>query len=101
MSSSWPRFDWADPLLGVRWEVPILDQLSLDFRADIGGFGASSKLIWGIVSGVRYWLTWHPWSLQPWLGAGYRVMAFDRDAGGADSLDLQFRGPYSGVGVLF
>ena len=43
-SNSWA---WADPLIGVRWEVPVLDRLSLDFRGDIGGFGASSDLVWG------------------------------------------------------
>jgi len=94
-------FDWADPLLGVRWEVPILDALSLEFRGDIGGFGASSDLIWGLLGGVRYWPTWRPWALRPWLGAGYRVVSFDRGFGSGDTLDLEFRGPYSGVGVRF
>ena len=94
-------FDWADPMIGVRWEVPLLDRLSLDFRGDIGGFGVSSQLIWGLVGGVRYWLSWSPWSSRPWLGVGYRVVAFDRDFGKDGSLDLEFRGPVSGVGFVF
>ena len=48
--------DWADPIIGVRWSVPVLDSVSLTFRGDIGGFGASSDLDWGLVSDVRYWL---------------------------------------------
>ena len=94
-------FDWADPLIGVRWEVPLLDRLSLDFRGDIGGFGASSQLTWNIVSGVRFWLPWTPWSIQPWLGLGYRLLAYDRDFGSGDSLQLQIRGPTSGMGFVF
>lgn len=94
-------YDWADPLIGVRWNVPIFDALSLDFRGDIGGFDASSKLIWGLVGGVRYWLPWTPWSLQPWLSAGYRVLAFDREDGADNELDLQFRGPMGGLGLQF
>jgi hypothetical protein len=94
------RWDWADPMLGVRWSVPVLEPLDLAMRADIGGFDASSKLVWGLVGGVKYWLPWTPWSLHPWLEAGYRVIAFDR--GDADGqLDLQFRGPLGGMGVRF
>ena len=69
-------------------------------RADIGGFDASSKLIWGLVGGVKYWLPWTPWSLHPWLEGGYRILAFDRDNGNGQ-LDLQFRGPLAGMGVRF
>jgi hypothetical protein len=92
---------WADPLIGVRWEVPVLDRLSLDFRGDIGGFGASSELVWGLVGGVRYWLPWTPWTIQPWLGAGYRVVAFDRRFASNDMVDLQVRGPTGGMGLVF
>ena len=55
-ASAFQSWGWADPLIGFRWEVPVLDRLSLAFRGDIGGFGASSDLIWGIDSEVRYWL---------------------------------------------
>ena len=97
-SNSWA---WADPLIGVRWEVPVLDRLSLDFRGDIGGFGASSDLIWGLVSDVKYWLPWTPWALQPWFAIGYRAVAFNRDFAGSNNIDLQFRGPTRGAGFVF
>jgi len=92
---------WADPLIGLRWEAPVLDRVSLAFRGDIGGFGASSHLIWGVVSEARYWLPWTPWSVQPWLGAGYKALAFDRRPRGGDRIDLQFRGPEAGMGFVF
>ena len=88
-------------MIGVRWEVPLLDSLSLDFRGDIGGFGASSELIWGLVGDVRYWLTWRPWSLEPWIGAGYRALAFDRSPSADANLDMQFRGPYLSLGFVY
>jgi hypothetical protein len=94
-------FDWADPMIGVRWEVPLLDRLTLDFRGDIGGFHASSNLTWGIVSDLRYWMEWSPWDTQPWLGAGYRVIAFDHDFKGTNDADLQFRGPMMALGFVF
>jgi hypothetical protein len=94
-------FDWADPMIGARWEIPALDRLSVEFRGDIGGFGASSELVWSLLGGVRYWLAWTPFSTRPWLGAGYRAVAFDRDFGAGDNIDMQFRGPYGGVGLLF
>jgi hypothetical protein len=94
-------FDWADPMIGVRWEVPLHDRISLDFRGDIGGFGASSELIWGLVGGVRWWLPWNPWNSRPWLGMGYRAIAFDHELGPGDEADMEMRGPYSGIGFVF
>jgi len=93
-------FDWADPLLGVRWSVPVLDPVSLDFRGDVGGFGASSDLVWGLVGTLRWWLPWQPFDATTYLAAGYRVVAFERPSN-AGSIDLQFRGPVLGAGGVF
>jgi hypothetical protein len=95
------NFNWADPMIGIDWAVPLLETLSLDFRADIGGFGASSKLIWGIVGDFRYTLPWKPLSTQPWVAVGYRVVAFDHEFAGTNAADLQFRGPLMGIGFTF
>jgi hypothetical protein len=91
----------ADPLIGVRWEVPVLDSLSLDFRGDIGGLPTNNKLTWGIVGDARYWLGWQPFGARTWLEAGYRVVAYERDFGGGNDLNLQLRGPLLGLGFLF
>ena len=87
---------WADPLIGVRWSAPVLDWASLDFRGDIGGFGASSDLIWGLVGNVKVWVPFRPFDTQPYVDLGYRVVAFDRS-----NVDLQFRGPVIGAGFTF
>ena len=91
---------WADPLLGIRWELPILDPLSATFRADIGGFGASSDLAWAIRGDLRWWTGWNPWSTKSYVAAGYRVVAFDRSPSSGD-VDLQYRGPLIGIGFVF
>jgi hypothetical protein len=91
---------WADPLIGVRWSLPIVDWASLDFRADIGGFGASSDLTWGIAGTARVWLPWRPFSTSPYVAAGYRVVAFDRSPRD-DRTDMQFRGPTLGIGFTY
>ena len=91
---------WADPLIGIRWSLPVLDWASVDFRGDIGGFHASSNLIWGLVGTARVWLPLKLFSTEPYVAAGYRVVAFDR-SNASDSVDLQFRGPMVGAGFVF
>ena len=93
-------FDWADPMIGARMSLPVLESVSIDWRGDIGGFGASSDLIWGMVGDVKYALPWKPMSLDLNLTAGYRVLAFDRGSS-ADNVDLQMRGPIVGAGFVF
>ena len=93
--------NWADPIIGVRWSLPVMDTLSLTFRGDIGGFGASSNIDWGLVSDVRYWLSWRPWSTQPYLAAGYRIVGFDRSPTTGVEVDMQLRGPTMGMGFVF
>jgi hypothetical protein len=100
-ASSFEAFDWADAIVGVRWDVPILDPLALEFRGDLGGFDPGSDFMWNLVGGARWWLPWTPWSLQPWLSAGYRVLAFDRASSESDGIGIQFRGPMAGMGVRF
>jgi hypothetical protein len=99
-ASVFQSFAWADPMIGIRWSVPLHDLVALNFRGDIGGFGASSDLIWGLVSTVRLWIPWTPASLHPFLDMGYRAVAFDR-GNRADNVEMQFRGPLAGGGFVF
>jgi hypothetical protein len=94
-------FNPASPMIGVRWEVPLLDRLSLDFRGDLGGLPSGSKLTWGLVGDVRYWPDMSLFSAQPWLEAGYRVVAYDHQFGSNNALNLQLRGVLLGVGFAF
>jgi len=94
-------YNWADPMIGLRGEIPVFDRLSLAFRGDVGGWGASSELIWGVVGDLRYWPEWSPWSTQPWLGLGWRIAAFDRELGAGNKLDLALTGPTAALGFVF
>ena len=91
----------ADPIVGVRWEVPVLDSLSLDFRGDIGGLPTNNRLTWNIVADARYWPGWELFGAKTWLEAGYRVLAYERDFGGGTDLNLQMRGPLMAMGFGF
>ena len=95
--------DWADPILGIRWSLGLLEQLALRFRADIGGFGAGSELAWSLNSLFEYTLPWTILSAPLVAGAGYKVLDFDYESGGKPDKDIQlnFRGPLLGLGVRF
>ena len=95
------HFNAAHPLIGVRWEVPFLDSLSLDFRGDIGGLPTNSQLTWGLVGGVRYWPGWELFGSEIWLAADCKVVAFQRDFGNGNAFALQLRGPLLAVGFTF
>jgi hypothetical protein len=98
--TSLEQFQWADPLIGIRWAVPILDSVSITFRADIGGFDASSRLTWGLTGDLRWWVPWSPFGAHPYVAAGYRDVAFDRGSQ-AGSIQMQWRGPTMGLGSTF
>jgi hypothetical protein len=94
-------FTTASPMAGVRWEVPVWDRLSLDFRGDLGGLPGGDRLNWSFLGDLRYWLEWSPWDSRPWLEVGYRAVGFKRDFGGGNDLDLEVRGPLMGLGFAF
>ena len=99
-ANSFESFAWADPMIGIRFSAPLLDWFSLDFRGDIGGFDASSHLIWGLAGTGKVWMPWTPFELHPYLAAGYRVVDFDRSSS-AGSINMQFSGPTVGMGFVF
>lgn len=88
----------ADPLIGVRWELPLLDDLTFGFRGDIGGFHAASTVAWNLIGQVRWWVPMTIGPAQPWLAVGYRALGFDQTINGVNQ-DLQTRGPFLGVGL--
>lgn len=93
--------DWVDPFIGVRFGVPLTDDIELSFRGDIGGFGAGSDLAWNIVSGLQYRIPWEPVAgVQPWFALGYKVYSFDYDKGSL-LMDLTLQGPVTAIGLTF
>jgi hypothetical protein len=79
---------WSDPLLAGRYRAVLSPRLGVTVYADVGGFGAGSRLTWQAVGSLDYDLT-HSATLR----AGWRYLAVDRTRGGF-GVDLGFNGPF-------
>jgi len=88
-------FGWADPIVGLRAFLPLTEKLSFQAQADIGGFGAGSKLTWSAMATINYIVNGH-------LSAsvGYKVLDVDYDHGG-HVYDTQLSGPVIGITYRF
>jgi hypothetical protein len=91
----------AQPLIGARWEVPLMDRLSLEFRGDIGGLPSNDRKTWGLVGDMRYWLSWSPLHSQTSIVAGYRAVNFHGATGPDASASVQLRGALIGMEFTF
>lgn len=87
--------DWADPIIGVRGQADLTESLFLRYNADIGGFGASSDLVWQAFLGLGYNVNPH-FS----IAAGYRGLGIDYSKG-SFSLDTVTHGPLVGFELRF
>lgn len=77
---------WVDPMLGARLELPLLQEVSLAFRGDIGGFGAASDLAWTAIGAVQW--DFHLGELPSSLALGYIAVGDDFTKGsGADRFE--------------
>jgi len=96
--------EWVDPFVGGRFSVPLVGDLDVLFRGDIGGFGAGSQLAWNLIGGFQYALPWHPGGASTSLVAVYKALDFDYESGsGSDEIvtKLNLRGPALGLLVEF
>ncbi|HDL64479.1 MAG TPA: hypothetical protein ENH12_03725 [Proteobacteria bacterium] len=60
-SKSWSRSEyWVDPVIGVRWTLPISESWSFRLRGDMGGFDIGSRFTTasgvGFLYGITDWL---------------------------------------------
>jgi hypothetical protein len=94
---------WVDPFAGGRFAVPLVGELDLVFRGDIGGFGAGSALAWNLIGGFEYHLPWQPWGARTSVVAVYKALDFDYESGSRDAIDiaLDLRGPALGLAFEF
>ncbi len=67
---------WADPVVGVRWNVPFADKWNLLLRGDVGVFGVGSDFTWQAVAMVD----WQPWKHAS-IDVGLRALAVDYETG--------------------
>jgi len=92
---------YIEPFVGGRVALDIIEQLSLQVRGDIGGFGVgeASDKTWNLVPGVM-------WRISDRISftAAYRITAIDfsKDSG-TDTFanDTKLKGPLVGLGIHF
>ena len=91
--------EWIDPTIVGRATFPINDQWYFQTRANIGGFGVGSDLMWQLAAEVGYRSS-ERWSFS----FGYRVIDFDYDHGSDENrfvYDMQTFGPQIKAGYRF
>ncbi|WP_218137067.1 hypothetical protein [Paraburkholderia lycopersici] len=88
-------FGWVDPVAGVRVFLPVMDKLSMQVQADIGGFGAGSDLTWSALAIINYLV-----SGNLSVSVGYKVLYVDYDHGG-HVYDSRLNGPLLGMTYRF
>jgi hypothetical protein len=92
-------FNFWDPFLGARGTIHISEPLSINLRADIGGFGIGSRVSWQVFPYVS-------WAFASWgsAEAGYRVFQTEYHTGsGVTALDYDVitYGPQLGLTLHF
>lgn len=93
------KYDWVDPIIGLRYIYLFNDKWLLSLRGDIGGFGAGSDFTWNAIGFVQ----WKPWKYAGIL-AGYRALDQDyEDGSGADRFkyDMRLHGPVMAVNFIW
>lgn len=90
---------WVDPLVGLRYEVPLGKSWSFVGRGDVGGFGLGSDLAWQAMAHFD-------WRISPHFGAafGYVILDIDYDDGnGSDYFlyDIAAQGPIAAAVFTF
>jgi hypothetical protein len=87
--------NWADPLLGARFQTPLGRKFRFTLFGDIGGFGAGSQLEWQAVPVLGYELN-KRFTLQ----GGYRYLDVNYRSGGF-KYDVRMSGLLLGVTIRF
>jgi opacity protein-like surface antigen len=87
--------DFADPIIGLRGQAEIGDHFFLRYNGDIGGFGASSRLVWQAFAGFGYHISPHAD-----VALGYRGLGIDYSEK-AFTMDTVSHGPILGLEVRF
>lgn len=86
---------WVDPIVGIRGQAEIGDRWFFRYYGDVGGFGASSDLIWQAYAGFGYHFTEFCA-----IALGYRGLGIDYSKD-AFSLDTVTHGPVIGIEFRF
>jgi uncharacterized protein YycO len=89
--------DWVDPFVGMRARYNFSNRLYAVAKADIGGFGVSSDLVWQAYGALGYHLSK---SGKTTVELGYKYMAVDYAKGGF-TYDVAMSGVMLNIGFRF
>lgn len=91
--------DWVDPMVGVRYALPLGERWALVSKADVGGFGLGSDFAWQ----ASLFADWR-FADHASLLVGFRFLGIDYDDGsgaGRFQYDVTQGGPALGVAWQF
>ncbi|HUD73309.1 MAG TPA: hypothetical protein VMQ62_15235 [Dongiaceae bacterium] len=93
------RRSWVDPLVGIRYEVPMGSKWTFVGRGDVGGFGVGSDFAWQAMAHFD-------WRISPHFGAAFGYVALDmdyEDGEGRDffKYDMLASGPFAAATFHF
>lgn len=71
--------NWADPVVGLRYAMPLSDRWTLVAKGDLGGFGVASDFTWQATAFAAYGIGEHAMLLL-----GYRHIYVDYEDGSGD-----------------
>lgn len=88
-------FDWTDPLIGLRYQLPVSPNWLLLFRGDIGGFDVATQRMINVTAEAHYMINTH---FSFIMGYRYLQIDFKED----DVLyDVTLDGVHIGLGIHF
>ncbi len=88
---------WVDPFVGMRAHYNLTDRLYAVAKADVGGFGVSSNLVWQAYGALGYHLSKRG---ETTVELGYKYMAVDYAKGGF-TYDVAMSGVMLNIGFRF
>ncbi len=91
--------DWVDPILGVRYTLPLSERNAFSVLANVGGFGVSSDLAVQVRPMFHFGV-----GRSTTIDAGYQYFTMDYEDGSGDgrfAYDVRTTGPLVGVTFRF
>jgi hypothetical protein len=90
---------WVDPTLGIQFHQPLGGRWHFGLVADIGGFGAASKIAWQVFPTIGINV-----GRKARIGLGYRALGMDYETGSGNTFfryDVITSGPVLGMAFNF
>lgn len=94
--------DWTDPFVGARARAPLTENVWVQARGDVGGFGVGSDFSWQALGLLGY--DFEMFGRDASIAAGYRALSMDFEEGSGSSLfqyNITMHGPIIALQTRF